>query len=334
LADETHVVVFYSGIGLHAAKLLAVINPLNRMILVARTEEKAAFAKEQVVAVLPEKTEYFTENIIPIACDHTSLESVRQFNGNLRRKINETYNPNKWAVNGIDVMCLNAGVLMPTDSEAQFTEDGIETTFQTNFLAPFLIANLTTDLMNAGGRVIVSSSGLYSGQVLNLDGMIEQTTGKAQKGFSMINGKPFHYKASYSLSKLCVVVLSTELNRRLESRGVIANAFSPGLMTTSGLFRHQDSRTNPHSVLSEEILKMERTVEFGGGALVFMALADASGLRGGEYWKDVESLRCSMTAYGNEFSPTTVSSDASDKVKRDKLWELSIQLAGLDASFS
>jgi hypothetical protein len=87
----------------------------------------------------------------------------------LRRKLNETYNPNKWAV--------NAAVLMPTDSEAQFTEDELETTFQTNFLAPFLITNLTTDLINAGGRVIVSSSGLYSGQVLNLDGMVEQTTG-------------------------------------------------------------------------------------------------------------------------------------------------------------
>jgi protochlorophyllide reductase len=248
----------------------------------------------------------------------------------LRRKLNETYNPNKWAVNGIDVMCLNAAVLMPTDSEAQFTEDELETTFQTNFLAPFLITNLTTDLINAGGRVIVSSSGLYSGQVLNLDGMVEQTTGKAQKGFSMINGKAFHYKASYSLSKLCVVAFCTQLNLLLKSRGAVANAFSPGLMTTSGLFRHQDCRENPQSVISEEVLKMERTVEFGGGALVFMAVADATGQRGGEYWRDVESLSCSMTAYGNEFSPMVVSSDASDKIKREKLWELSIQLAGLD----
>lgn len=304
------------------------MNPLHRIILVARTEEKAAFAKEQVVSVLPQKTEYFTENIIPIVCDHSSLESVRQFNEDLRRKLNETYNENKWAVNGIDVMCLNAAVLMPTDSEAQFTQDDFETTFQTNFLAPFLIANLTTDLINLGGRVVVSSSGLYSGQVLDLDGIVEQTTGKAQKGFSMINGKPFHYKASYSLSKLCAVAFCTELNQRLKSRGAIANAFSPGLMTSSGLFRYQDCASNLHSVISEEVLKMDRTVAFGAGALVFMAVADATGRRGGEYWKDVESLHCSMAAYGDKFSPMTVSSDASDKVKREKLWELSIQLAG------
>jgi protochlorophyllide reductase len=313
---------------LYAAKLLALMNPLNRIILVARNEEKAIFAKEQVVSGIPEKTGYLVVNIIPMVCDHSSLESVRQFNGNLRRKLNETYNVNKWAVNGIDVMCLNAAVLMPTDSKAQFTQDEFETTFQTNFLAPFLIANLTTDLINPGGRVIVSSSGLYSGQILNLDGMVHQTTGKAQKGFSMINGKPFHYKASYSLSKLCAVAFCTELNRRLKSRGAIANAFSPGLMTTSGLFRHQDCSSNPHSVISEEVLKMERTVEFGGGALVFMAVAEETGRRGGEYWRDVESLRCSMTAYGKEFSPMSVSCDASDKIKREKLWELSTQLAG------
>jgi protochlorophyllide reductase len=188
-------------------------------------------------------------------------------------------------------------------------------------------------LVNQGGRVIYRQEWSYSGQVLNLDGMIEQTTGKAQKGFSMINGKDFHYKASYSLSKLCAVAFCTELNRRLESRGAIANAFSPGLMTTSGLFRHQDGKAKPQSVISEEILKMERTVEFGGGALVFMAVAEATGRRGGEYWKDVESLSCSMTAYGKEFSPMTVSSDASDKIKREKLWDLSTQLAGLDPSF-
>jgi protochlorophyllide reductase len=304
------------------------MNPLNRIILVARNEEKAAFAKEQVVSVLPEKTQYFVENIIPIVCDHSSLESVRQFNGNLRRKLNETYNVNKWAVNGIDVMCLNAAVLMPTHSEAQFTQDDIETTFQTNFLAPFLIINLTTDLINPGGRVIVSSSGLYHGQILNLDGMADKTTGKAQKGFSMINGEPFHFKKSYSLSKLCAVAFCTELNQRLKAHGAIANAFSPGLMTTSGLFRHQDSSTNPQSILSEKVMKMDRTVEFGGGALVFMAVADATGRRGGEYWKDIDSVRCSMMAYGNAFSPIHVSLDAGDKIKREKLWELSTQLAG------
>jgi protochlorophyllide reductase len=114
----------------------------------------------------------------------------------------------------------------------------------------------------------------------------------------------------------------------LKSRGAIANTFSPGLMTTSGLFRHQDSGSYSHSGLSEGILKKERTVEFGGGALVFMAWADASGQKGGEYWRDVDSLHCSMTAYGKEFSPSTVSIDAADKEKREKLWELSTQLAG------
>jgi NAD(P)-dependent dehydrogenase (short-subunit alcohol dehydrogenase family) len=320
---------------LYAAKLLAVMNPLNRIILVARNEEKAAFAKEQVVSVLPEKTPYFVENIIPIACDHTSQESIREFNETLRRKLKETYNVNKWAVNGIDVMCLNAAVLMAADSEAQFTADGTEVTFQTNFLASFLIVNLTADLINPGGRVVISSSGLYHGPKLNLDGMVDPATGKARNGFSMINGKPFHYKESYSLSKVCTVAFCIELNRRLKARNAIANSFSPGLVTTSGLFRNQDFSSHPGTAHSEDIMKKERTVEYGGGALVFMAIADAAGRRGGEYWRDLTLHphgTTPMTAYGKEFSPAAVSGDAADIEKREKLWKLSAELAGVPNS--
>jgi protochlorophyllide reductase len=318
---------------LYAAKLLAVIHPLNRIILVARDEEKAAKATKEVRSVLPDQSEWYTENIIPLVCDHTSLNSVREFNLDLRRKLKEVYHDGKWAVNGIDVMCLNAAVLQAPNSQVEFTNDGMETTFQTNYLAPFLIANLTADLINPGGRVVVSSSGLHYGAKLDLDGMIDPCTGNARKGFSMINGHTFHFKESYSLSKLSNVAFCVELNQRLQSRQAIVNSFSPGLMTKSGLFRNQDVGSNPTSVHSKEILKKDRTVEFGAGALVFMAMADATGERGGVYWRDVDSLSSSTKAYGNEFSPSAIVGDAYDKEKREQLWNLSCQLVGISKDF-
>jgi hypothetical protein len=92
-------------------------------------------------------------------------------------------------------------------------------TFQTNFLAP-AVANLTTDLVNQGGRVIYRQSGLYSGQVLNLDGMMEQTTGSARKGFKYDQWERFQFAKVLSN---CAFFFVQKLNRRLESRGTITN---------------------------------------------------------------------------------------------------------------
>ena len=321
--------VILSGIGLYAAKLLSRSDPLNRIILVARNSEKAASAREQVVSVLPKNGKY-DENIIALACDHSSLESIRAFAPTLRAKLKETYRVEKWAMNGIDVLCLNAGVLVAQDSQAEFTEDGLEVTFQTNHLAPFLITNLIHDLINPGGRVVVSTSGLHLAHKLNFDGIIDEDTGEARKGFSMMDGTKFHHKQSYAISKLCNVAFCLELNRRLRSRGVVANCFSPGLMTKSGLFRNQRSSTNLASTIhNKEVLLKEKTVQWGAGALVFMAIADAAGERGGEYWRDADSVDGPFARYGSEFCPTQVSEEDISRDEMQSLWEVSSSLAGI-----
>jgi protochlorophyllide reductase len=323
---------FRSGIGLDAAKLLAIINPINRIILVARTREKADAAKEAVVAVIPvEHRKQHGVNVIPMACDHRSLDSVRNFQLDLRRKLDESYHPSKWKLNGIDVLCLNAAVLQKNDSKAEFTEDGFEVTFQTNHLAPFLIANLAMDMINPFGRVVFSTSGLHLQQKLVFDGMVDPKTREAQRGFEMMDGSEFHYKRSYSASKLCNVAICFELNERLRTRGAIANCFSPGLMTTSGMFRHQagkgDSITAIHS---KDVLRKEKTVAWGAGALVYLAIADETGKQGGQYWRDSDSYAASSARYGVEFCSSSISDDHE---KRQMLWQLSCQLTGIPFDF-
>lgn len=185
--------------------------------------------------------------------------------------------------------------------------------------------NLTCDLLNPGGRVIVSTSGLYAFSRLAFDGALDYRTGNVRKRFEMMDGNPFHFKKSYALSKLCSVAFCVELDQRLRSRRVVANCFSPGLMTTSGLFRNQSN--NGESIIHNKVaLLNEKTVEWGAGALVFMAIADETGLRGGEYWEDKKSRSCSASCYGRGFCPSLVLNEEIDKEKRETLWNLSSRL--------
>jgi len=314
-----------------AAKLFMLIHPLTRLVLVARTMEKATYAKEQVRQYLPSQEKFYLENLIPLECDQSSIQSVQNFALDIRKKLDETYTTQKWLYNGIDVLCLNAAVLMGDDSKAVFTEDGLETTFQVNHLAPYLIARLTEHMLNPGARVIFSTSGLHIGQKLNFHGMIDPTTGHVRKGFEMMDGSNFHFKQSYSISKLCNVAVCAHLNRRLQAKnkGMLSNCFSPGLMTTSGLFRNQTNSAHPIPEHKRKTLRCkEKTVEWGAGSLVYMALANETGIHGGEYWRD-ESMAGTAAVYGKEFFGIPIMEDTIEQSKQELLWMLSSELAGI-----
>jgi protochlorophyllide reductase len=298
--------------------------------MACRSEESANVARKEVLAFLPNDG-YYHDNIIALECDHTSFESVRQFNEMLRESLVKTYNPNKWIHNGIDVLCLNAAVLVPKDSNAQFTKDGFEVTFQTNYLAPFLIAHLTMDLINPGARIILSTSGLFEHmQLQNFKGIVDSETGHVRKSFAMVDDSPFHYKTSYAMSKLCMVSLCAELVRRTpKQRSITVNCFSPGLMTKSGLFRNQDYLNDCEIPMhSKNILLKEKTVAWGAGALVYMAIGHETGLRNGEYWRDAESTLGWDSQYGQQFCPMNIENYV-DLETSQALWQLSCELVGI-----
>jgi NAD(P)-dependent dehydrogenase (short-subunit alcohol dehydrogenase family) len=321
----------YSGIGLYAAKLLARINPTNRLILVARTQEKADNAKAEVVRLLPPKNGVdHSVNVIPLACDHCSFESIRAFPDELKRKLDETYTREKWIYNGIDVLCLNAAVLVGMNSSPEFTEDGYEVTFQTNHLAPFLLLNLVEKYLNPGGRVVVTTSGLFFDQKLVLDGVRDSETGEKKERFVMADGSEFHFKRCYALSKLCNLASCLELEERLMSRGVVCNYFSPGLMLSSGLFRWQDK--NMEVCKSRCALSNEKSVLWGAGALVYMAIADAAGIESGMYWRDAYSQAKDEAVYGKEFCSVRLGNENMDSESRAELWRLSCEMTGLPCS--
>ena len=118
----------------------------------------------------------------------------------------------------LDVLVNNAGLML---TERRETRDGFETTFQVNHLAPFLLtAMLVPKLAKAdGARVVtVASDAHTSGGALDFDDL--QSTRRYT---------PF---AVYGRSKLCNILFTRELARRLEGSGVTANCLHPGVVAT------------------------------------------------------------------------------------------------------
>jgi NAD(P)-dependent dehydrogenase (short-subunit alcohol dehydrogenase family) len=119
--------------------------------------------------------------------------------------------------NRLHVLINNAGTYQP---ERKLTEDGLETTFAVNFLAPFLLTHELQGLIrsSAPSRIInVASIAHWNGTIdwNNLQGEVRY------EGFD-----------AYATSKLALVLFSYALARRLKGTKVTANCLHPGVIKT------------------------------------------------------------------------------------------------------
>ncbi|KAF7486774.1 WW domain-containing oxidoreductase-like [Marmota monax] len=114
------------------------------------------------------------------------------------------------------------------------TKDGLETTFQVNHLGHFYLVQLLQDVLcrSAPARVVVVSSESHRFTDIN------NSSGKLD--FSRLSPSKGEYWAmlAYNRSKLCNILFSNELHRRLSPRGVTSNAVHPGNMMYSSIHRH------------------------------------------------------------------------------------------------
>jgi NAD(P)-dependent dehydrogenase (short-subunit alcohol dehydrogenase family) len=117
----------------------------------------------------------------------------------------------------IDVLINNAGALFST---RQTTGDGLERTFALNHMAYFVLTEgLRGRLLAAGGaRIISTASEAHRNATLDFDDL--QST------------KEYGGRKAYSRSKLCNILFTRELARRLHGTGVTANCLHPGFVAT------------------------------------------------------------------------------------------------------
>jgi NAD(P)-dependent dehydrogenase (short-subunit alcohol dehydrogenase family) len=223
-------------------------------------------------------------------CDLASQASVRKLADDYRAR---------W--DRLHVLVNNAGAIL---GEHRITEDGIESTFATNHLGPFLLTNLLLDVIRAStpARIVnVSSTVHKKPRSLDLDAIV-----KFERGYAPMD--------AYQISKLANVLFTVELARRLEGTGVTANSLHPGVVATN----FGDSWTPLLSFLT----KVARIFMIGPdkGAETTVHLAASP---------EVEGVSGKYFANKREARPSRLSAD-SDLVRR--LWEKSEELTGLGAS--
>ncbi|KAM9781520.1 retinol dehydrogenase 12-like [Syngnathus typhle] len=177
-----------------------------RVILACRSVSRGAAAVKEIQA----KTGNPDVHVRPV--DLSSLDSVRDFT----KKILEEES-------ALHILVNNAAVFgLPR----QITKDGLDVSFATNHLGPFLLTNQLVDLMkrSAPARIVTVSSVSHK---------------KGEVDFSHFHGENVTYGPDrvYNHTKLHNIICTNEFARRLQGSDVTANSVHPGIVMT-GILRH------------------------------------------------------------------------------------------------
>ena len=196
----------------------------------------------------------------------------------------------------LDVLVNNAGLVQSTRTESP---DGLETTFATNHLAPFLLTNLLLDTLkeSAPSRVVTVSSEAERWGNIDFDDLQSE---KKYRGFPV-----------YGMTKLANIMFTYELAERLEGTGVTATCMYPGAVNT----RFGTNNSGPMTLLFRSFKPFMRTPEQGADTVIWLASSSEVEGVSGRYYADRKPIE-----------PKKI---ANDPAARRRLWEESERLTGL-----
>jgi dehydrogenase/reductase SDR family member 12 len=235
-----------SGLGEEAcAGLLAAGATVH---LLGRDERRTAEAALRLESRKP----HARDRIVPEICDVSDLSAVRSFADRFlhRRGV-------------LDLLVNNAGVLM---QRRERTADGVERTFATNVLGPFLLTRLLLPALrrSPSSRVItVSSGGMY--------------TARLDPDDPQLDHREFDGPAFYAHSKRAEVVLNRLWSERHAEIGF--HAMHPGWADTAGV----RSSLPRFRRLMRPLL---RDSAQGADTIVWLATAPVLEPRSGGFWHD------------------------------------------------
>lgn len=265
-----------AGIGRVACERLAAMGA--SLALVARDRRRAeALAAELARAGAPSLSVY--------VADLSRLSEVRRVAVELA------------SLPRIDVLLNNAGAIF---NRREQTADGFERTFALNHLAYFTLTDFLRDRLKASApaRVVNVASEAHRGASLAFDDL------QTMRGYSGW--------LAYKRSKLCNILFTRALARRLAGSGVTANALHPGFVATnfgnnnSGVFR------------------------FGVGiAKRFMAIPPAEGAKTPVYLASAPEVANLSGLYFDKCAAREPSAEAQDDETAERLWHESVRMAAI-----
>jgi NAD(P)-dependent dehydrogenase (short-subunit alcohol dehydrogenase family) len=264
------------GLGLQTALALAPMGA--RLVLIGRDPERGRAALELLRRRSPGAA------VEAHLADLSRLDEVRR----IARTLGET-------LERIDVLVNNAGAIF---NQRELTEDGLERTFALNHMGYFLLTELLWDklLRSAPARIVNVASEAHRGARLDFS--------------DLQSAKSYGAWKAYRRSKLCNILFTRELSRRLAGTGVTANCVHPGFCATgfgnntSGWFRGGLGLAKRLFAISPE--QGARTLIYAAAA---PELEDVSG------------------AYFINCRGATPAREAQDAESARKLWDASARIA-------
>jgi NAD(P)-dependent dehydrogenase (short-subunit alcohol dehydrogenase family) len=266
-----------SGIGQVAAEKLAALGA--RIVQVARDKARAEAALERLRAIAP-------------GAAHTVHYADLSLTAETRRVAAEI----AAAEPRIDVLVNNAGAIF---AKRHVTDEGLERTFALNHMSYFLMAAGLRERLAATphARLVNVASGAHRSGHLDF--------GDLQRARSY---KPF---AVYGTTKLCNILFTRELARRLADTGVTANCLHPGFVATR--FGDQSGRLYSVGVRIAKLGAISQ--ERGAATTIYLASSpDVADVSGAYFYKSVREMP---------------SREAQDDAVAKRLWEESERIAQL-----
>ncbi|SFW44460.1 oxidoreductase [Luteibacter sp. UNCMF366Tsu5.1] len=204
----------------------------------------------------------------------------------------------------IDALINNAGVQGP---QLRHTAQGFEQTFGVNHLGTFAFTALMVPKLarSPGSRVVVTSSGLHKGAKIDWD--------------DLDAAKSYQWMPRYAASKLANLLFVFELDRRLRAAGlpVMAVGCHPGLAGTD-LARNSWWGNIAMSMIG---LLFNTPAQGAWGALQ----AATGQVKAGGYYGPTKASE--LRGPSGECKP---SEDARNPEFARRLWDVSVQLTGID----
>lgn len=236
-----------SGLGKAVATRLAALG--SRVYLVCRNRVRGEQAQLEIIR----KTQ--NPDVLLELADLSHQASIRDFAERFSSREER-----------LDVLINNAGVFMP---QRRLSLEGIELTFATNTLGPFLLTNLLMPVLgrSAPSRVInVSSAALYFAKLNAQDPQFER--------------RPYLGALAYAESKRAEVVLTELWARQLSGSGIAVHAMHPGWADTPTAWASVPRLMAP-------VRAFLRTPQQGADTLLWLAVnPDITAREAGQFWFD------------------------------------------------
>jgi protochlorophyllide reductase len=306
-----------SGVGLFAAK--ALVDRGWHVVMACRDTGKARRA--QAALAIPDVS------VTHLQVDLGDLESVKQ----LAESFRATGRP-------LDALVINAAVYLPRLKHPERSPQGYEISMATNHLGHFLLIQLLLPDMERSshpsrrlvilGTVTANSKELGGRIPIPAPADLGDLAGFAA-GFkapiAMADGKPFKPGKAYKDSKLCTMITTQELHRRLhENTGIVFTSLYPGCVADTPLFRNTPKAFQTIFPWFQKNITGGYVSQALAGERVAQVVADPEFAVSGVHW----SWGNRQKKGGQQFSQE-LSEQASNPDTARRVWDYSLQLVGL-----